>query len=55
MGSTGDKLLVSDEGIKLGSTDGKLLVIVLGNVDGIKHWLDVGTALDRFVCILLWF
>ena len=33
MGSTDGKALGSDEGIKLGSTDDKVLGTILGNVD----------------------
>ena len=45
MGYTDGKVLGSDEGIKLGSTDGKIFVIILGNGDGITLGLDVGTEL----------
>ena len=37
------KFLAFDEGIKLGSIDGKFLGAILGNVDGITLGLDVGT------------
>ena len=43
--STDDKFLCSDEGIKLGSTDGKVLGIILVNVYGITLGLDVATEL----------
>ena len=45
MGSTDGKVLWYDEGIKLGSTSGKVLVNILGNVYGITPGLDVGTNL----------
>ena len=35
----------SDEGIKLGCTDGKVLGTILVNVDGIILGIDVGTYL----------
>ena len=35
----------SDKGIKLGSTDGKVLGTVLVNIDGITLVLDIGTEL----------
>ena len=38
-------MIGSDEGIKLGSTDVKLIGNILGNVDGITLGLDVGTHL----------
>ena len=38
-------MLGSDEGIKLGSTDGKVLSTIRVNVDGIILGLDVGTEL----------
>ena len=47
---TDDKVPGSDEGIKLGSTDGKVLGTILGNVDGITPGFDSGTymaPLDR--------
>ena len=37
------KVLGSDEGIKLWSTDGKVLIIILVNIDIITIWIDVGT------------
>ena len=43
--STDDKVLCSDEGIKLGSTDGKVLGNILVNVYGITLGLDVATEL----------
>ena len=36
-------MLGSDEGIKLESTDGKLIGPILGNIDGTILGLDVGT------------
>ena len=36
-------MIGSDESIKLGSTDSKVLGNILGNVDGITHRIDVGT------------
>ena len=45
MGYTDSKFHGSDEGIKLGCTDCKVLVTILGNVDGIILGLDVGTYL----------
>ena len=38
-------MLGYDEVIKLGSTDGKVLVIILGNVDGNTFGISVGTCL----------
>ena len=38
-------MLGSDEGIKLVSTNGKLLSTIIGNVYGITTGLDVGTEL----------
>ena len=43
LGSTDDKVIGSDEGIKLVSTDGKLLGTIIGHLYGIKIGLDVGT------------
>ena len=45
LGSTGGKVIGSDEGIKMGSTDGKVLGTIIGNVDGITVGLDLGTDL----------
>ena len=42
---TGGKVIVSDQGIKLRSTDCKLLVTILVNVDGTTLGLDVGTEM----------
>ena len=42
---TDGKVLGSDEGIKLESTDGKCFVTILGNVDRITLWLNIGTNL----------
>ena len=52
MGYTDGKVYGSNEGIKLVSTDGKVLGTILGNVDGIKLGIDVGTelgSLDGFI------
>ena len=38
-------VLGSDEVIKLGLSDGKVLSIILVDVDGITFWIDVGTDL----------
>ena len=43
LGSTDGKVLGSDEGIKLEISDGKVLVTILGNIDGITLGLGVGT------------
>ena len=40
---TGGKVLGCDEGIKLGSTDGKFFCALLGILDGISLGLYVGT------------
>ena len=45
LGSTNEKSLVSDEGIKLWSNDGKVLGTILGNVYGITLGIDIGTYL----------
>ena len=45
LGSTDGKVIVSDEGIKLVTTDSKVLGTLLENVDGITLRLDVGTEL----------
>ena len=45
LGYIDGKVLGSDEGIKLGSTDAKAIGTILGNVDGIILGLDVGTEL----------
>ena len=45
MGSTYSNVPVSDEGIKLESTDGKVLGTILGNVNVITFGLDVGIEL----------
>ena len=39
------KALGSYEGIQLGSTDGKVLGPILGNVDRITLGLDIGTGM----------
>ena len=41
--STGGKVRGSDEGIKPGCTDSKVLGTILVNLDGITLGLDVGT------------
>ena len=46
LGSTDGKVLGYDEVIKLASTDGKLLVTILGNVDGITLGIYIGTELS---------
>ena len=38
-------MIESDEGIRLGSTDGKVFCTILGNVDRITLGLDIGTEL----------
>ena len=43
LGFTDGKVLGSDEGIKLGLSDVKVLGTILANVDGIILGLDVGT------------
>ena len=45
LGYTDGKVLHADEVIKLGSTDGKVLGTILGNVDRIKLRIDVGIEL----------
>ena len=45
MGSTDDKVLGSDEGIKLGLFYSKVFDTILGNVDKITLGLDVGPDL----------
>ena len=45
LGYTDGKALVSDEGIKLVSTDGKVIGTIIGNVDKITLCLDIGTDL----------
>ena len=50
LGYTYGKVPGSDEGIKLGSTGGELIGIILVNVYGITLGIDVGTylgSLDR--------
>ena len=49
LGSTDDKVLGSNEGIKLGSIDGKVLDAILGNVDVITVVVDVGTKLTVYM------
>ena len=46
LGCTDDKLIGSDEGIKLGFSDGEVVGTILGNVDGITHGIDVRTDLS---------
>ena len=48
LGSTDEKALGSDEGIKLESTYGKVIVTILRNLYGITLRLDIGTEL-RFL------
>ena len=43
--STDGIVPVSDEGIKLGSSNGKVICIILGKIDGITLGLDIGTEL----------
>ena len=43
LGYVDGKVLVSDEGINLRYTDGKVLIHILGDVDRITLLLDVGT------------
>ena len=45
MKSTYVKALESDEGIKLGCSDGKVIFTIFGDVDGIILGIDVGTDL----------
>ena len=45
LGYTNDKAIGSDEGINLISTYGKLLITIIGNVDGITLDIDIGTEL----------
>ena len=45
---TGGKVLGSDKGIKMGSTDAEVLGVILVNVYGITLVLDVGTDLGSF-------
>ena len=45
LGYTDGEVLVCDEEIKVGSTDGKFLGTILENVDGITLDIDVGTEL----------
>ena len=45
MGYTDGKVLGSNEGIKLVSTDGKVFGNIFGNLDGITIGIDVGTEL----------
>ena len=51
LGSTDGKILSSDEGIKLVSTDSKVVCNILGDIDVITLGVDVGTylsSLDRW-------
>ena len=43
--STDVKVIGYNEGITLRCTDGNCFDTILGNVDGITLWLDVGTKL----------
>ena len=45
MGYTDSKLIGSDEGIKLGYIDSKLIRTIVENVDGITLRIDFGTEL----------
>ena len=45
MGYTDNKVLRSDEGIKLGLSYGKVFGTILGDIGGITLGLDVGTDL----------
>ena len=45
LGYTNGKVLGSDEGIKLRFFDGNVLRTILGNVDGIKLGIELGTEL----------
>ena len=47
-GSTGDKVLGYNEGIKLGLSDGKVFVTKIENEDVITLGIDVGTELGSF-------
>ena len=56
LGYTDGKVHGSDEGIKLGCIDAKLLGTILGNVDGIILGIDVGKklgSLDGSLMVLL--
>ena len=61
MGSTDGKMPVSDEYIKRGSTCGKVIWDLLGNVDVITLGIDVGTEMGSLewsfddIHWLLWF
>ena len=46
LGSTDSKVIGSDEGIKLGISEGKVIDTILVNVYGITLWIDVGTDLS---------
>ena len=48
MGYTDGKLLGFDEGINLRSTDGKLVVFMLGNINGITLGIGVRTYMGSF-------
>ena len=56
LGHAGDKVSVSNEGIKLGKSDGKVLGTIFGDVDEITLGIDVGKRLValRFTIICLW-
>ena len=55
--STSSKLLGSNEGIKLVSTDGKFIGTILGNVYGITFGLDVvhswDLKIDPFLVLMM--
>ena len=42
-------MLGSYDGIKLGSTDGRVIIIILGNVYGITLRIDVGTEMRYYM------
>ena len=48
LGYTDNKMLGSDEGIKLAPNDGKVIGTILGDLDGITLWSDVGIYLGFF-------
>ena len=41
-------MITYDKGIKMGISDGNMLVAILGNEDGIINGLDVGPKLGSF-------
>ena len=46
-------MIGSGKGIKMVSTDSNVLGTILGNVDGIKFSIDVGTYLGYFMYSLM--